>query len=148
MIRFFKERILGGEDRRATAQLGRLEFKLMEILWLRGRSSVRDVARELDRPLAYTTVMTTLDRLYKKGLLDRSMQNRAFVYRARKTRPEWEQERAESIVASFLDGPGESRDLLLSSFLQAVGQRDARLLDELERKIRRKRRELFRPRPS
>ena len=39
----------------------------MQILWSRGESSVREVARELERRLAYTTVMTTLDRLYKKG---------------------------------------------------------------------------------
>ena len=55
---------------------------MMQILWSRGESSVRDVVRQLDRPLAYTTVMTTLDRLYKKGLLDRYRKDRAFVYSA------------------------------------------------------------------
>src|SRR5438128_8928980 len=50
--------------------LGPLEITVMEILWQRGESNVRDVAEKLDRPLAYTTVMTTLDRLFKKGLLD------------------------------------------------------------------------------
>jgi len=45
----------------------------MQILWSRGESSVREVARELERRLAYTTVMTTLDRLYKKGFLSRRM---------------------------------------------------------------------------
>src|SRR5262249_17505080 len=144
MIRFLKDRIPTGNHSPATLPLGRLEFELIEILWARGESNVRDVARELRRPLAYTTVMTTLDRLYKKGLLDRRMESRAFLYRTRKTRQEWEQGRAESIVASFLDGRGESRDLLLSSFLEAVGHHDAQLLDELEKKIRRKRRELFR----
>ncbi len=144
MIRFLKERILTGKDSRTGLPLGHLEFELMEILWSRGESNVRDVAHELGRPLAYTTVMTTLDRLYKKGLLDRRMESRAFLYCARMTRQEWEQERAESIVSGFLAGPQPSRDLLLSSFLEAVGDLDAELLDELEKKIRRKRRELFR----
>ena len=52
--------------------------------------------------------------------------------------------RAENLVAGFLGGPNPSRELLLSSFLEAVGEHDAGLLDELEKKIRSKRKELFR----
>jgi predicted transcriptional regulator len=44
--------------------LGHLESRVMDVLWARGESSVRDVADQLERPLAYTTVMTTLDRLW------------------------------------------------------------------------------------
>ena len=145
MIRFLKQRLLGRKQ--DGLPLGRLEFQLMQILWSRGESSVREVAHKLERHLAYTTVMTTLDRLYKKGLLSRRMQNRAFLYSARMTREEWERKRAGNIVAGFLTGPRPSRDLLLSSFLDAIGEQDARLLDELEKKIRRKRRELFRRGP-
>jgi hypothetical protein len=47
-------------------------------------------------------------------------------------------------VAGFLGGPHPSRELLLSSFLEALGEHDAVLLDELEKKIRSKRKELFR----
>ena len=60
--------------------LGPLEVTVMEILWARGESNVRDVVDRLDRPLAYTTVMTTLDRLFKKGLLARRKSDRAFIY--------------------------------------------------------------------
>jgi predicted transcriptional regulator len=88
--------------------------------------------------------MTTLDRLYKKGLLDRRMPDRAFVYSARLSRQDWERARAENVLADFLTGPHASRELLLSSFLDAVGEHDSALLDELEKKIRRKRREIFR----
>jgi predicted transcriptional regulator len=144
MIRFLKSRISRRDAAAREFSLGRLEFDLMQILWSRGQSNVRDVARQLDRPLAYTTVMTTLDRLYKKGLLDRCMPDRAFLYSARLSCQEWERRRAESLVAVFLGGPHPSRELLLSSFLEAVGEHDAMLLDELEKKIRRKRRELFR----
>ena len=128
--------------------LGHLEKKVMEVLWARGKSSVQDVVPLLNRPLAYTTVMTTLDRLYKKGLLTRHMPDRAFVYSPRFSRKEWEGKRAESLVATFLAGPNPSRELLLSSFLEAVGEHDAMLLDELEKKIRQKRKELFRRGPS
>ena len=124
--------------------MGRLEFAVMEILWTAGESNVHDVARRLDRPLAYTTVMTTLDRLYKKGLLDRRKADRAFVYAPKFTRSDWERKRAGDFLAAFLAGPKPSGDLLISCLVDAVGQQDAALLDELERKIRLKRRELGR----
>jgi len=144
MIRFLKSRLLNRSATPLPASLGRLEFDLMQILWSRGECNVRDVVQQLDRPLAYTTVMTTLDRLYKKGLLERRMPDRAFVYSARFSRGEWDRRRAENLVAGFLGGPNPSRELLLSSFLEAVGEHDAGLLDELEKKIRSKRKELFR----
>ena len=145
MIRLLKQRILGG-DVKAAAILGPLELELMQILWACGESNVRDVVCKLDRPLAYTTVMTTLDRLYKKGFLDRQMPDRAFVYSPRFSQEEWERHRAESVVAGWLAGSRPSRELLFSSFLDAVGQHDVTLLDELEEKIRRKRREMRRGR--
>jgi len=77
----------------------------MEILWEQGESSVHDVIEKVGRPLAYTTVMTTLDRLYKKGLLNRHKSDRAFLYRTRHTRLEWEQKRAGEFVAGYLNGP-------------------------------------------
>lgn len=143
MIRFLKERILGRGKNAEHAPLGRLEFELMEILWSRDECNVREAASQLERPLAYTTVMTTLDRLYKKGLLDRRLQDRAYLYCARWTREEWERQRAEHLLAGFFAGSNPSTDLLLSSFLEAVGEHDAALLDELEKKIRKKRRELL-----
>ena len=144
MIRFLKNRIAHPNQAVQQLSLGRLEFDLMQILWARGESNVRDVAQQLSRPLAYTTVMTTLDRLYKKGLLDRRMPDRAFLYSARFSQPEWERTQAENVLTNFLTGPQASRELMLSSFLDAVGEHDTALLDELEKKIRRKRRELFR----
>ena len=100
--------------------LGHLENKVMAILWRRGESSARDVLPLVSRPLAYTTVMTTLDRLFKKGLLKRRKVDRAFLYSAALTQPE----------------------LLVSSLVDAAGQYDGELLDELEKQIRQKRREL------
>lgn len=116
----------------------------MEILWQEGESSVHDVVPRLARPLAYTTVMTTLDRLFKKGLLDRRKSERAFVYSPRLSRREWEHKRTGDFVAGFLAAPQTSSELLISCLVEAVGQHDKALLDELERKIRLKRRELGR----
>ena len=114
----------------------------MEVLWARGRSNVRDVAQDLKRPLAYTTVMTTLDRLFKKKLLLREKADRAFFYVPRFSRVEWERIRAGSWLNEFLGGRKESGELLISCLLEAVGKQDQALLDELERQILVKRREL------
>ena len=144
MFHLIKRNRQQSNDSRGAWPLGRLETAVMEILWARGEGRVHEVARGLDRRLAYTTVMTTLDRLFKKGLLDRAKQKRAFVYAPRMSRQEWERRRAGELVANFLNGPEPSREMLLSCFLEAVGAQDAPLLDELERKIRMKRKEISR----
>ena len=144
MIRFLKNRIHRRVNADQSLALGTLEFELMEILWSNGASSVRDVVPRLSRPLAYTTVMTTLDRLFKKGLLDRYKSDRAFVYSPIFSRQEWERRRAGNLVAGFLSGPNPSRELLLSCLLDAVGEHDAKLLDTLEKRIRSRRKELSR----
>ena len=127
-----------------SRDLGSLESAVMEVVWARGESSVHEVSARLERPLAYTTVMTTLDRLYKKGLLERRKSDRAFLYSARLSQREWEQQRAGSLVARLLADGQRSSELLISCLVDAMGQQDAALLDELERKIRQKRRELDR----
>jgi predicted transcriptional regulator len=121
--------------------LGHLESCVMEIMWTGGDGNVRDVAEKLDRQLAYTTVMTTLDRLYKKGLLERRKSERAFIYSPRLSRQEFERQYAGELVAGFLSGPDQTGELLISCFLDNVGH-DAALLDELERKIKIKRKEI------
>jgi predicted transcriptional regulator len=138
MIRLFKPRA------GSAAPLGHLETQVMEVVWLAGECNVREVAQQLDRPLAYTTVMTTLDRLFKKGLLNRRKAERAFFYSAQLTRQQWEQKRAGDFVAAFLAGSQPAGETLISSLVDAVGMQDEALLDSLERKIRIKREELSR----
>jgi predicted transcriptional regulator len=132
---------------RGDQNLGHLELTVMEILWTHGESHVRDVIPKLSRPLAYTTVMTTLDRLYKKGLLDRSKSDRAFLYSPRLSRQEWERKRAGDLVADFLAGPQTSSELLISCLVEAVGRQDETLLDDLEKKIQMRRKELRQRKP-
>jgi len=143
MISFLKHR---NAVPRNVVPLGPLENSVMEILWTRGECNVHDVVEILDRPLAYTTVMTTLDRLFKKALLNRRKDERAFIYSPRLSRQEWEEKRAGDLLAGFLAGPKHSGEVLISCLVEAVGQHDEALLDELERKIRLKREELDRRR--
>lgn len=131
-----------GPVRSQTSDMGPLELTVMETLWERGEGNVHQVAGWLNRPLAYNTVMTTLDRLYKKGLLGRIKQDRAFQYAPVLSRIEWQQKQARALVSGFFAGPRPVGELLVSCLVDAVGQHDAGLLDELERKIRMKRRDL------
>ena len=115
---------------------------MLEALWKCGRATVRELVDGACDDLAYTTVMTTLDRLYKKGMLDRRKHERAFLYQPSLSRAAWEHKRADDFVAGFLARTEPSRDLLVSCLVEAVGRHDEALLDELEKKIRDKRREL------
>ena len=70
-------------------RLTRCELELMDVLWQRGEGTVQEVCDELTRPLAYTTVMTTLGLLHsKKKVLKRIKRGRAHVYQPTITRDE------------------------------------------------------------
>lgn len=126
------------------AALGPLESRVMEIVWRSGEANVREVVARLSEPLAYTTVMTTLDRLFKKGLLQRRKSRRAFIYAPRVSRAQWLRRRAGEFVANFFATPHPEREALLSCLLEAVEQYDAALLDDLSQQIRDKRRQMER----
>jgi predicted transcriptional regulator len=138
----FLKRHGGAELATGLATLGPLELTLMEILWKQGESSVHQVIQSLERPLAYTTIMTTCDRLYKKGLLERRKAERAYLYSPRHSRQEWEHKLASDFMAGYLVRPHPAAELLMSCLVDAVGQQSGKLLDDLEKKIRKKRKEL------
>jgi predicted transcriptional regulator len=123
----------------AAAMFGALELRVMEAIWRRSAAvSVRDLIPDFEGT-AYTTLMTTLDRLHRKGVLNREKTGRAFLYRARYTRDELESGMAARMLESLLDRP--DAEPVLSYFIDEVSRRDARLLDELERLVQEKRRQ-------
>jgi predicted transcriptional regulator len=81
--------------------------------------------------LAYTTLMTTLDRLYRKGVLVRRSRGRAFAYEPRCSRDELLGELVSGHVADLLAASGAST-AILSTLVHAVARRDTALLDELD----------------
>jgi predicted transcriptional regulator len=127
--------------------LGSLEREVMTVVWNHDELSVRDVCAHLGSTVAYTTVMTTMDRLFKKGLLARRKLGRAFLYRAAATRKELEGAVAAELVQSLLQRVDGEPMPILSSLVDAVSDRDRALLDELERLIREKRRGADRQKP-
>ena len=106
---------------------GPLENRVLEALWAReSAASVRDLQPQFPQ-VAYTTLMTTLDRLYRKGALMRHKAGRAFYYQPVATRPELVSQIARPIISMFVD---------------TIGERDRALLDELETLVRERRAKL------
>jgi predicted transcriptional regulator len=107
-------------------QLGELEAQVMERIWRRGRPVlVRDIVEDLkaDRTLAYTTVMTVMDKLHRKGWLRREPQGRAYVYEAVASR--------ESFTARLMReawATSENQAVAFVHFLEQLSPEEARAL--------------------
>jgi predicted transcriptional regulator len=130
---------------RNSQRLGPLEQRALDALWARGSATVRELMQGERNcsDLAYTTVMTTLDRLYKKNLLSRTEEGRAFRYAPRLSREELDREAAGQAFRQMLDS-SPSSSLPLSFLVEILGERDSQLLDDLRKLVERKRRELAR----
>ena len=110
-------------------------------LWQRGTATVRELLDDEKVTQAYTTVMTTLDRLYKKKLLDRVSEGRAFRYSPRQSADELRRVAAVEGIRQLI-GSAEASSLPLSYLVEALSSHDAQLLDELQVLVERKRKEL------
>ena len=119
--------------------LGELETAVMELLWREAGLTVNQVEERLQRrrQIAHTTVLTTLDRMHRKGYLRREKSGKAFVYAPRYTREEFERGLAQEVLGALLGGLGEP---VLSTFVELVGEDESKLV-RLEELIRRKREE-------
>jgi len=117
---------------------------VMTLAWQQREISVREACDLMSTRVAYTTVMTTMDRLYKKGFLARRKVGRAFVYQAAASRHEIEHAVAAELVDSLLQRNAGEPLPVLSSLVDAVSDRDRNLLDDLERLVREKRKTLER----
>ena len=136
------KRVFGAQNE-TLGQLGRLESELLERIWRRGEISVRDCHAEIGLRLAYTTVMTTLDRLFKKGLLRRRKVGKAYLYSPAITLHEYQARLTHHLLEMFLHDDN-NEGAVLSHFVNAVSDTDANLLDRLDELVKAKRRELRR----
>ncbi len=127
--------------RTTSSELGPLEERLLETLWQRGNGTVRELLDDVCPDLAYTTVMTTLDRLFKKNLLSREAEGRAFRYTPRFTREELHLDAAGEAFRQMLNASPAS-SLPLSYLVEIVTEKDAQLLDRLHDAVEAKRAEL------
>ncbi len=104
------------------------ELRLMKLLWVRGESAVADLVEALPEgePLAYTSVLTTVRILEKKGYVEHRQEGRAFLYRPCVAEHEASRSEVQHVLRRFF---GDSREQLLLSLL---GDREMGA-EELER---------------
>ena len=136
-----------GSEAPALERLGSLESELMEQIWLLQEVSVREVHSKMAPRLAYTTIMTTLDRLYRKGLLCRRKVGKAYVYSPVLSEKEYQGRLTEHFICLALNG-GKFSHAVLSSFVNAVTETDEEMLDRLDRLVKAKQRNLRRTEPE
>lgn len=129
------------EKRGLRVVLFDLEAEIMELVWSKGWDpfSVQEVVDGLSgrRELAYTTVLTTVRRLYDKGLLRRKRDGKRFLYRPKLTRQEFHEQLAEELMRSL---PPAGREAALATLVEQVAEEDDEALERLEALIRERRR--------
>jgi predicted transcriptional regulator len=124
---------------RSLVPLGPLERRVLDALWQRSDpATVRDLQSSFLQ-IAYTTLMTTLDRLWRKGVLVRARRGRAFLYSPRLTSAELDAALAADTIRKVVNGHGLALRPLLSFFVEAIDHQDHQLLDELEELVRARR---------
>jgi predicted transcriptional regulator len=122
--------------RKHSEPFGPLEWRVLEALWECAKpTSVRDLQASFPEA-AYTTLMTTLDRLHRKGALTRTKVGRAFFYQPSMTRAEFDSARAADALRAALASDPTALGTLMSFFVDAVGDRDRELLDNLDALVR------------
>lgn len=122
-------------------RLGPLEWRVLDALWLRAApATVRDLAPGFPES-AYTTVMTTADRLFQKGLLAREKRGRQFVYWPVRSRTEWTSALCIENIQWALEQSRSLEDavVLASCVTDALAAHDPALLDTLEALVRERR---------
>ena len=108
------------------SKFGELEAAVMDRMWnAHDARSVRDIMEELqrERTIAYTTVMTVMERLFRKGMLTREEHNRAYLYQPAQTRADY----TAGLMAETLAG-SKDKAATLVHFADLVSPREAKQL--------------------
>ena len=123
---------LNDGKRLRTFNLGPLEWQAMEIVWRSKACSVNDVVDRLQQPRRYTTVMTTLSRLYHKGLLSRTLSHRRFLYSARMSRQDLEHASADYFLSRILSIQSDSTtpDVIMRYLVETLSRHNAELFNQ------------------
>ncbi|MGQ8875502.1 BlaI/MecI/CopY family transcriptional regulator [Paenibacillus sp. TSA_86.1] len=114
---------------------GPLEAKIMDILWARPGSSIREVqtALEQDKDVNFNTVMTVMNRLVDKGLLGKTQKGRTSLYQPVQSREEFMNDQSKELSQELVD---EFGTLALNHMLDALDKADEGLIERLEMKIK------------
>lgn len=119
--------------------LGKLEAQVMQAVWDAPEAVCVDEVREAlansGKDAAYTTIMTTLSRLFTKGLLAREQRGKAYYYTPRVSRRELTSSVTKHVIDGLLTTFAEPA---MAYFVEALGEEDPRKLDDLADMIQRK----------
>ena len=112
---------------------GELEAAVLDALWERGELSTPAVYQVVGTPrgLAYTTILTVLQRLTRKGLLARRGGGRSHLYAAALTREQFAERRGETLAAALVDVGAAG----LGAFLAEVRRLDPQVVAQLRRQL-------------
>ncbi len=120
-------------NRRGLARFfGSLEARVMEVVWKRETVTVQEVCEVFGRGANYKTVMTVMNRLAEKGLLERKRVSRAFVYSPRVQREEFVHDVSHQIVAGLVSEFGQAA---VAQFVDVLDELDPAALETLRQAI-------------
>ncbi|MCH8165027.1 MAG: BlaI/MecI/CopY family transcriptional regulator [Planctomycetes bacterium] len=126
-------------ERKSLHELGAQQRAVMQIVWQTGEATVQQVRRRLtrDKPLAYTTVLSVMQKLEKGGWLTHRTEGRSYVYTARRTR----REAGASSLRKFIDRVLGGDTLPLFQHLVEDEALDEKDLAAIRRILQKKRKE-------
>ncbi|MFJ5749345.1 BlaI/MecI/CopY family transcriptional regulator [Peribacillus frigoritolerans] len=113
---------------------GPLEANIMEYLWDKDEQSIKAVQQslEVDKPINFNTVMTVMNRLVEKGILEKRSEGRLSLFRPVQSKEEFFEEQSKKLTESLLDEFGGA---VISHMLDAMKDADQGLIEKLEQKI-------------
>lgn len=116
------------------ANLGALEMAVMEQVWGHGPADVKAVHRSISarRPITANTVQSTMERLYRKGVLAREKVSHAYVYSAARSREEVTAAVVSEVVGKLARG---ETDAMLAAFVDVAERTGDKTLARLEKLI-------------
>ena len=120
-------------ERSRKDALTKLELKIMQVIWKRGRGTVADVQAEIEPALAYTTVQTVLNILERKGKLKRDLEGRAFVYSARVSQEKAVGQSLRDMIDRMFGGSSEELVMSLLKSRQIDAKRLAKLTERFSK---------------
>jgi len=116
--------------------LTKLELRIMQVVWKRGRCTVSAVQEELDPPLAYTTVQTMLNILQRKGKLKRELEGRAYTYSAAISEAKALRQGVRDLIDRMFGGSSEELVMTLLRNGEINAAKLAEITDRFKEKVR------------
>jgi predicted transcriptional regulator len=119
-------------EKNTVPGLGSLETSIMEVMWHTKEATVRDVLHAMGECNAYTTVMTVMQRLYEKGVLQRRLVDGAYIYQAAVPKEQYAKQTVRKTLDQLVHGFG---DVALAQFVDVLDDVDPKRLEELRKHL-------------